>query len=64
MTVALVCYGGFLAIIWCCIGWSMYRAPTDVELWGKKWNNTSSLISKILLSEPRQEDFIFRTEPM
>nr|DAQ40240.1 MAG TPA: hypothetical protein [Caudoviricetes sp.] len=31
---------------------------------GKKWNNTSSLISKILLSEPRQEDFIFRTEPM
>lgn len=36
MTVALVCYGGFLAIIWCYIGWSMYRAPTDVELWGKE----------------------------
>ena len=36
MTGALVCYGGFLAIIWCCIGWSMYRAPTDVELWGKE----------------------------
>lgn len=35
MTAALMCCGGFLVLTWCCIGWSMYRAPTDIELWGE-----------------------------
>lgn len=25
-----------LIAIWCCIGYSMYHAPTDMELWGKE----------------------------
>lgn len=63
MTMTLIGCGGFFLMVWCCIGWSMYRAPTDVELWGKKWNS-SSLLNKILLSHFRQEDFIFKTVPV
>ena len=35
MAVLIVC-GIFFIITWCCIGGSMYRAPTDVELWGEE----------------------------
>lgn len=35
MTTALIACGGFFVTVWCCIGWSMYRAPTDIELWGE-----------------------------
>lgn len=36
MTTALISYCVFLAITWCCIGWSMYCASTDIELWGEE----------------------------
>lgn len=34
MIMTLIGCGGFFLMVWCCISWSMYRAPTDVELWG------------------------------
>ncbi len=36
MTMTLIGCGGFFLMVWCCIGWSMYRAPTDIELWGEE----------------------------
>lgn len=36
MTITLIGCCGFFIMVGCCIGWSMYRAPTDVELWGEE----------------------------
>ena len=33
---ALLVYCSFLIAIWGCIGWDLYHAPTDIELWGKE----------------------------
>lgn len=34
--IGIYVYCGFLIIAGCCIGWSMYHAPSDVELWGSE----------------------------
>lgn len=36
MITLLLCYCCFLIVTWCCIGWSMYHAPTDVDLWDEE----------------------------
>lgn len=32
----LITYLVFFCFVWCYIGWSMYHAPTDVDLWDEE----------------------------